>query len=109
MRSTTVALALLALVAGGSAQPPKPGAKHGATIGGGFIRASGNKFVDDSCGDFIPIGWNCEWGVEGVWWEGGGGAGGGRPITATRPRRRPWRAEAGAAAPVAALRAPRLS
>ena len=35
----------------------------------GFIRVSGNKFVDEKCGDFIPIGWNCKLDE----FEGGGG------------------------------------
>lgn len=38
-----------------AAAPAKKGAVRG------FIRVSGNKFVDENCGDFIPIGWNCEW------------------------------------------------
>lgn len=37
-----------------NAAPAKKGSVRG------FIRVSGNKFVDENCGDFIPIGWNCE-------------------------------------------------
>jgi len=45
---------------GKAAAEPKPSkdAPKGAVKG--FIRVSGNKFVDEKCGDFIPIGWNCE-------------------------------------------------
>ena len=41
-----------------AAAKPAKDAPKGAVKG--FIRVSGNKFVDEKCGDFIPIGWNCE-------------------------------------------------
>ena len=42
---------------------PKPSKDAPKGAAKGFIRVSGNKFVDEKCGDFIPIGWNCEFGV----------------------------------------------
>lgn len=43
-----------------AAAKPAKDAPKGAVKG--FIRVSGNKFVDEKCGDFIPIGWNCRFG-----------------------------------------------
>jgi len=39
--------------------------KEGGAGVKGFIRVSGNKFVDDGCGDFVPVGWNSEFEREG--------------------------------------------
>ena len=52
------ALLETAVPAAEPAAKPAKDAPKGAVKG--FIRVSGNKFVDEKCGDFIPIGWNCE-------------------------------------------------
>ena len=50
--------------AAAKAEPAPKTSKDAAPKGAvkGFIRVSGNKFVDEKCGDFIPIGWNCRFG-----------------------------------------------
>jgi len=78
MRATTLAVALLALTAVTAGQRRRERERErerggDAAAGGvkGFIRVSGNKFVDEGCGDFVPVGWNSE--LDG-WQAAGGGA-----------------------------------
>jgi hypothetical protein len=77
MRGLTVAVALLALtaVAAGQRRERRRGDHEHAGDHGvkGFIRVSGNKFVDEGCGDFVPVGWNsASWFCFG--WAGAGWA-----------------------------------
>ena len=68
MRAHTLAVALLALTAAAAGQRRRDrGDSNSGGAGGvkGFIRVSGNKFVDDGCGDFVPVGWNSELGCWG--------------------------------------------
>jgi hypothetical protein len=78
MRAHTLAVALLALtaVAAGQRRRDRNASPDGVK---GFIRTAGNKFVDDGCGDFVPVGWNSELEEEQARCGRGGGAGpGGR-------------------------------
>ena len=79
MRATTLAVALLALTAVTAGQRRRERERErererggDAAAGGvkGFIRVSGNKFVDEGCGDFVPVGWNSE--LDGLRAAGGG-------------------------------------
>ena len=67
MRAATLAVALLALTATAVGQRRRD--REAAAAAGsvkGFIRTSGNKFVDEGCGDFVPVGWNSEFGGRGA-------------------------------------------